>query len=302
MCDFFATCGGSTFFFLPIKYLISSCVDVYLLHPLFYVFSCPISSNLPCVLWLSNEFPTLPLMKLLLPLCLAALFLIVFNTLLLRLLSTFACLSSFACPLGACLGGLCMILQVPRRRRLVFPLNAPRGRSPRRRSVGRGLQRARVEGAPRGNYPGARAHARPQLHSLRHQGARAAPTLPSAFDFYFRYLLASFILSIPIIFVVVRSVFLFFFFSFVSLFPHTCVICCLPSSFDRRLLQVENIMLDARGHVKLIDFGLSQEISQEEEPMSPIGSLIYMAPELLTKSMGGRHTDWYNENEWCWKK
>lgn len=100
----------------------------------------------------------------------------------------------------------------------------------------------------------------------------------------------------------VRSVFLFFFFSFVSLFPHTCVICCLPSSFDRRLLQVENIMLDARGHVKLIDFGLSQEISQEEEPMSPIGSLIYMAPELLTKSMGGRHTDWYNENEWCWKK
>jgi serine/threonine protein kinase len=65
---------------------------------------------------------------------------------------------------------------------------------------------------------------------------------------------------------------------------------------------VENIMLDARGHVKLIDFGLSQEISQEEEPMSPIGSLIYMAPELLTKSMGGRHTDWYNENEWCWKK
>jgi hypothetical protein len=56
---------------------------------------------------------------------------------------------------------------------------------------------------------------------------------------------------------------------------------------------VENIMLDASGHVKLIDFGLSQEITEEEEPMSPIGSLIYMAPELLTKSAGGRHTDWW---------
>ena len=48
-------------------------------------------------------------------------------------------------------------------------------------------------------------------------------------------------------------------------------------------IKVENIMLDARGHVKLIDFGLAAEISKPEEPVSPIGSLIYMAPELLTK-------------------
>mmetsp|Transcript_49411 Transcript_49411/g.63391 ORF Transcript_49411/g.63391 Transcript_49411/m.63391 type:complete len:703 (+) Transcript_49411:99-2207(+) len=58
-------------------------------------------------------------------------------------------------------------------------------------------------------------------------------------------------------------------------------------------IKVENIMLDAQGHVKLIDFGLSQEIVEEEEPMSPIGSLIYMAPELLVKGTGGRHTDWW---------
>jgi hypothetical protein len=51
--------------------------------------------------------------------------------------------------------------------------------------------------------------------------------------------------------------------------------------------------LDAQGHVKLIDFGLSQEMVENEEPMSPIGSLIYMAPELLTKGTGGRHTDWW---------
>lgn len=42
-------------------------------------------------------------------------------------------------------------------------------------------------------------------------------------------------------------------------------------------------MLDAKGHVKLIDFGLATEINKSEEPISPIGSLIYMAPELLVK-------------------
>ena len=47
-------------------------------------------------------------------------------------------------------------------------------------------------------------------------------------------------------------------------------------------------MLDARGHVKLIDFGLAAEISKPEEPVSPIGSLIYMAPELLTKGNNRR--------------
>jgi len=58
-------------------------------------------------------------------------------------------------------------------------------------------------------------------------------------------------------------------------------------------IKVENIMLDAKGHVKLIDFGLSCELGDEEGPLSPIGSLIYMAPELLTQSVGGRHTDWW---------
>ena len=52
-------------------------------------------------------------------------------------------------------------------------------------------------------------------------------------------------------------------------------------------IKVENIMLDARGHVKLIDFGLATRLSSEKNLEEPIvhrrGSLIYMAPELLTK-------------------
>ena len=54
-------------------------------------------------------------------------------------------------------------------------------------------------------------------------------------------------------------------------------------------IKVENIMLDASGHVKLIDFGLATEINKYEEPVSPIGSLIYMAPELLTKGNARTH-------------
>jgi len=63
--------------------------------------------------------------------------------------------------------------------------------------------------------------------------------------------------------------------------------------FIHRDIKVENIMLDPEGHVKLVDFGLSREISQEVEPLSPTGSLAYMTPELLIQHNGGRHTDWW---------
>jgi len=66
-------------------------------------------------------------------------------------------------------------------------------------------------------------------------------------------------------------------------------------------------MLDSRGHVVLIDLGLTRPIAprargatvgplggvDEEQPLSPMGSLIYMAPELLSERAGGRHTDWW---------
>ena len=63
--------------------------------------------------------------------------------------------------------------------------------------------------------------------------------------------------------------------------------------FVHRDIKVENVMLNAAGHVKLIDFGLARDVPQLDEPLSPSGSLIYMAPELLRESQGGRHTDWW---------
>jgi len=53
-------------------------------------------------------------------------------------------------------------------------------------------------------------------------------------------------------------------------------------------------MLDEDGHVKLVDFGLSKENVTVpcEEPLSPCGSILYMAPELLEMT-GGTSVDWW---------
>jgi len=54
------------------------------------------------------------------------------------------------------------------------------------------------------------------------------------------------------------------------------------------------VMLDEEGHVKLVDFGLSKEgvTVPCEEPLSPCGSILYMAPELLEMT-GGTSVDWW---------
>jgi len=63
--------------------------------------------------------------------------------------------------------------------------------------------------------------------------------------------------------------------------------------FIHRDLKGENVMLDSSGHVKLIDFGLAVELINDVQPLSPTGSLIYMAPEMVVEHTGGRHTDWW---------
>jgi len=61
-----------------------------------------------------------------------------------------------------------------------------------------------------------------------------------------------------------------------------------------RDLKLENVMLDEEGHVKLVDFGLSKEgvTVPCDEPLSPCGSILYMAPELLEMT-GGTSVDWW---------
>jgi serine/threonine protein kinase len=48
-----------------------------------------------------------------------------------------------------------------------------------------------------------------------------------------------------------------------------------------RDLKPENILLDAEGHVKLADFGLSKQLEANTTTNSFCGTLEYMAPEVL---------------------
>jgi serine/threonine protein kinase len=87
------------------------------------------------------------------------------------------------------------------------------------------------------------------------------------------------------------------------------------NGYLHRDIKIENIMLDRRGHIKLVDYGLATRIlkkasptsksaaaesskssssAKEGQPMSASGSLIYLAPELLKSSIGGKFTDWWS--------
>jgi len=63
--------------------------------------------------------------------------------------------------------------------------------------------------------------------------------------------------------------------------------------FIHKDVKIENVMLTAKGHVKLVDFGLAEVMQVEVGFLETTGSLTYMAPELLMKRSGGRHTDWW---------
>jgi hypothetical protein len=42
--------------------------------------------------------------------------------------------------------------------------------------------------------------------------------------------------------------------------------------------KIENIMVDGRGHIKLIDFGLCHRLESDIDELTAAGSILYMAP------------------------
>lgn len=61
-----------------------------------------------------------------------------------------------------------------------------------------------------------------------------------------------------------------------------------------RDLKPENIVLDKNGHLKLTDFGLSKEnVGDLWDNKSFVGSIAYLAPEILKKQPHSRSLDWY---------
>lgn len=62
-----------------------------------------------------------------------------------------------------------------------------------------------------------------------------------------------------------------------------------------RDLKPENILLDADGHVKITDFGLSKEgVDDHFSAKSSCGTPEYLAPEIVGKRGHGKAVDWYS--------
>ena len=61
-----------------------------------------------------------------------------------------------------------------------------------------------------------------------------------------------------------------------------------------RDLKPGNIVLDKDGNAKLTDFGLSKEnVGEDYDNTSFVGSIAYLAPEILKKQPHSKSIDWY---------
>lgn len=61
-----------------------------------------------------------------------------------------------------------------------------------------------------------------------------------------------------------------------------------------RDIKMENILLDKRGHVQLIDFGLSKWLKMGDRTCTICGTIQYMAPEILSVEPYDHSVDWWS--------
>ncbi|EPS74416.1 hypothetical protein M569_00341, partial [Genlisea aurea] len=61
-----------------------------------------------------------------------------------------------------------------------------------------------------------------------------------------------------------------------------------------RDLKPENILLDAEGHVMVTDFGLAKEFDVNKKSNSMVGTIEYMAPEIIQAKGYDKAVDWWS--------